>query len=208
MNAARIHPTAEVHSTARVGDGAVIWSYVQIRENARVGARSVVGRGVYIDADVSVGSDCKIQNYVCTYIGVTLEDGVFVGPHACFTNDLRPRAIRPDGTLKGLSDWIVAKTLVQYGASIGANATIVCGADIGRWALVAAGSVVTRSVPDYGMVRGSPARLAGFVSPEGYPMEAAGAPLTSEESIRIRCTKTGNCYSVAARDYALWRQKS
>jgi len=204
----RIHSTAEVHPTATVEDGAIIWSYCQIREKARVGARSVLGRGAYVDAEVTIGADCKLQNYVCTFIGVTLEDGVFVGPHACFTNDLRPRAIRPDGGIKGPHDWTIGKTLVKYGAAIGANATVVCGTTIGRWALVAAGSVVTKDVPDYGMVRGNPAKLVGFVSAEGFPMEAVDNIRSAEGTVLMRCTKTGNQYAVSSEAFDIWRKKS
>jgi acetyltransferase-like isoleucine patch superfamily enzyme len=205
MTEARIHPTADVHPTATVGPGAQVWHYAQVRERARIGARCVLGRGVYVDADVALGDDCKLQNYVCTYHGVTLEGGVFVGPHACFTNDLFPRAINADGSLKSANDWVVGKTLVKYGASIGANATIVCGTTIGRWALVAAGSVVTRDVPDHGMVRGNPARLVGFVSPHGYKMERTDDPPDADGAVTMRCTKSGSLYKIPAKDFQLWR---
>ena len=109
----------------------------------------------------------KIQNYVSVFHGVTLEDGVFVGPHVCFTNDLFPRAVNPDGTLKSGDDWKLSKTLIKEGAGLGANSTIRCGVTVGKWAIIGAGSVVTRDVPDYGLVWGNPARLHGFVSPSG-----------------------------------------
>ncbi|HMI89361.1 MAG TPA: acyltransferase [Polyangiaceae bacterium] len=201
MTETRIHPTADVHPTATVGPGAQVWHYSQVRERARIGARCILGRGVYVDAEVSLGDDCKLQNYVCTYHGVTLEGGVFVGPHACFTNDLRPRAINADGGLKSADDWVVGKTLVKYGSSIGANATIVCGTTIGRWAIVAAGSVVTKDVPDNGLVRGNPARLVGFVSPDGFPMEPTGDPADANGAVAMRCTKSGTVYRIPGADF-------
>lgn len=158
-----IHPTAEVSPDATVGEHTRIWRQAHIREHAQVGAHCNIGKGVYIDAHVQIGSNVKIQNHSSIFEGVTLEDGVFVGPHVCFTNDLFPRAINPDGTLKSADDWTITPTLVQYGASIGAGAVIVCGITIGRFALVGAGSVVTRNVPPHALVFGNPAQPRGYV---------------------------------------------
>lgn len=163
----RIHPTADVSPEAEVGDGTSIWQNVQIRGEVIVGNNCVLGKGVFIDREVSIGSNVKIQNYVSVYQGVAIEDGVLVGPHVCFTNDLRPRAVNPDGSLKSSDDWTITPTLIRKGASLGANSTIVCGTKIGRWAMVGAGGVVTKDVPDYGLIRGNPARLKGFVGPSG-----------------------------------------
>ncbi|MCS6849050.1 MAG: acyltransferase [Anaerolineae bacterium] len=161
--AIRIHPTAEVSERARIGEGTSIWNNAQVREDAVIGKNCIIGKGVYIDAGVVIGDNVKIQNNVSVFHGVTIEDGVFIGPHVCFTNDMLPRAINPDGTLKSAQDWTVVNTTVRYGASIGANATIVCGITIGRWAMVGAGSVVTKDVPDHGLVYGNPATLRGYV---------------------------------------------
>jgi acetyltransferase-like isoleucine patch superfamily enzyme len=122
---------------------------------------------VYVDTGVQIGNRAKIQNNVSLFAGVTIEDGVFLGPHVCFTNDLVPRAINPDGSIKGAEDWHIDSTLVKKGAAIGANSTIVCGVTIGEWAMVGAGSVVTKSVPAYALVYGCPARVMGWVTPRG-----------------------------------------
>src|SRR5512133_3739375 len=145
----RIHATAEVSDKASIGDGTSIWHHSQVREGAHLGSNCILGKGVYIDAGVSIGSNVKIQNYVSVYHGVTIEDGVFVGPHVCFTNDLRPRAINPDGSLKAADDWTLTSTRIRRGAALGANSTIVCGHTIGEWAMIGSGSVVTRDLPDY-----------------------------------------------------------
>jgi UDP-2-acetamido-3-amino-2,3-dideoxy-glucuronate N-acetyltransferase len=154
-----VHPTAEVEPGARVGAGTRIWHLAHIRSTARVGAGCVIGRNVYVDADVEIGDSVKIQNNVSVYKGVTLEDEVFVGPCAVFTNDLRPRAQS--------TDWQIVPTLIRRGASIGANATIVCGIEIGSYAMVAAGSVVTKDVAPYQLVAGNPARPRGWVDERG-----------------------------------------
>jgi len=158
-----VHPAAEVSPEADIGAGTRIWSQVQVREHAYIGEECNIGKGVYIGAHVHVGSRVKIQNYALVFEGVTLEDGVFVGPHVCFTNDLLPRAITPDGKLKGAGDWEVTPTLVKYGASIGAGSVILCGVTIGDFALVGAGSMVTRDVPPHALVYGNPARQHGYV---------------------------------------------
>lgn len=185
----RVHPTAEVSVGAEIGDGTSIWHHAQIREGARIGANCIIGKGVYIDAGVVIGNNVKIQNYVSIYHGVTIEDGVFIGPHVCFTNDLLPRAVNPDGTLKTGDDWTLVKTLVRHGASIGANSTIRCGLTIGEWAMVGAGSVVTRDVPPYGLVYGNPARLHGFVCPCGTRLNEEQR--RGEGEVIAHCPKCG-----------------
>lgn len=169
-----IHPTAEVSDRAILGENCKIWHQAQVREGAVLGDNCIVGKGAYIDSGVQIGRNCKLQNRASVYHGVTIEDGVFVGPHVCFTNDLQPRAINPDGSLKSDSDWVESKTLVREGAAIGANSTIVAGITIGRWAMVGSGSVVTRDVPDYGLVYGNPARLHGYVSASGQKLHPHG----------------------------------
>lgn len=159
----RIHPTAEVSDRAEIGSGTSIWNQVQIRENACLGRNCIVGKDTYIDFGVHIGDNVKIQNASLIYHGVTIESGVFVGPNVIFTNDKKPRAINPDGSLKGNDDWLVGPIRICYGASIGAGSVVLPNVTIGQFALVGSGSVVTRDVPDYGLVYGNPARLAGYV---------------------------------------------
>lgn len=172
----RVHPTAEVAADAELGPNCRVWHQAQIREGARLGANCIVGKGAYIDVGVQIGSNVKIQNRASVYHGVTLADGVFVGPHVIFTNDRIPRAINPDGSLKSDADWEVGTTQVGYGASIGAGAVILPGISIGRFAMVGAGAVVTHDVPDYCLVVGHPARLVGYVCPCGARLPGGTAP--------------------------------
>jgi acetyltransferase-like isoleucine patch superfamily enzyme len=162
-----IHPTAIVENEVSIGAGTKIWHYAHLRRGAVVGRECVIAKGVYIDAGVRVGSRVKIQNNASLYQGVEILDGVFIGPHVCFTNDKFPRAVNPDLSLKSSSDWVVSTTRVDVGASLGANTTIIAGITIGTWSLVAAGSVVTKNVPPYALVQGNPARICGIVSPDG-----------------------------------------
>lgn len=166
MTEAFIHPTAIVDPAAIVGEGTKVWINVQIREGARIGNGSILSKDVYIDQGVRIGGRCKIQNSVSVYKGVTIEDEVFVGPNACFTNDKVPRAFDPA--------WQVTPTLVRRGASIGANATIVCGVTIGEFAMVAAGAVVTKDVPAFALVMGNPARVVGRVNEKGERVHENG----------------------------------
>jgi acetyltransferase-like isoleucine patch superfamily enzyme len=150
-----VHETAIVEPGASVGSGTRVWHHAHVRTGACVGSGCTLGKNVFVDSGASIGDRVKIQNNVSVFTGVTLDDEVFVGPSAVFTNDLRPRATS--------SSWQVVPTRVHRGASIGANATIICGIDVGSFAMVAAGSVVTRSVPDHALVRGNPARVSGWV---------------------------------------------
>jgi acetyltransferase-like isoleucine patch superfamily enzyme len=168
--AVRIHPTADVAASAVIGPGTSIWNQAQVREEARIGADCVIGKNAYVDAGVVIGDRVKVQNNVSLYHGVTVEDGVFIGPHVCFTNDKVPRAINRDGSLKTDADWVVSPTLVRSGAALGANSTILPGVNIGRWAMVGSGSVVTHDVADYELVVGNPARRVGSVCSCGEPL--------------------------------------
>ena len=174
-----IHKTAQVDPEAKIGDNAKIWNWVQIRENAEIGRNTIISKSVYIDSGVKIGSNVKIQNNVSVFHGVSIEDGVFIGPHVCFTNDKYPRSINPDGTLKSADDWEVSETIVKYGSSIGANATILPGVTIGRFAMIGSGAIVTKDVPDNGLVVGTPAQLIGYVCDCGIKLnkkQAQGKP--------------------------------
>ena len=181
---ATIHPTADVSPLAEIGEGTRVWSHVQIRERARIGRNGFIGRNSYIDFDVTVGDNVKIQNNASLYVGLTVADGVFIGPHVIFTNDKLPRAINPNGSLKSADDWHVGKTHVDYGAAIGAGSIIVTGVTIGRWAMIGSGSVVTKDVPDYALVLGNPARIVGYVSATGVrcATQEEAAALTERET--------------------------
>lgn len=169
-----IHSTAEVSPKAQIGSGTRIWHLVQIREGAVIGENCIIGKDVYVDFDVKIGNNVKIQNGALVYHGATLEDGVFLGPQVCLTNDRMPRAITEDGHLKGNDDWVVGSILIKYGASIGAGSLILPNVIIGRFALVGAGAVVTRNVADHALVVGNPARLVGYVCHCGRKLEKQG----------------------------------
>lgn len=194
------HSTADVSPQATVGDDTKIWQHCQVREGAVIGASCILGKGVFVDSGVCIGNKVKIQNGISIYYGVTLEDGVFCGPHCVFTNDRQPRAINPDGSLKSLDDWTVSPTLLKVGAAVGANATIVCGITIGRWAMIGSGAVVTRDVPDYGLVYGNPARLRGFVCPCGEKL-VADRPMGENENVPMHCPKCGTRIAIPAADW-------
>jgi acetyltransferase-like isoleucine patch superfamily enzyme len=163
-----VHPTAEVDEGAEIGEGTKVWHLAHIRGTARVGAGCNLGRNVYVDAGVVIGDRVKIQNNVSVYAGVTIENEVFVGPCVVFTNDLRPRAVNPD--------WVITPTLVRNGASIGANATLVCGITVSEHAMVAAGSVVIRDVQPHQLVGGNPARHLGWVNRRGEVVSRDAEP--------------------------------
>jgi acetyltransferase-like isoleucine patch superfamily enzyme len=150
-----IHKTAEVSEKAIIGKGTKIWNLTQVRENASIGENCILSKNVYVDFEVKIGNGVKLQNNVNVYHGVELEDDVFIGPSATFSNDMYPRAF--------ISDFEVTKTSVKKGASIGANTTIVCGTVIGRYAMIGSGSVVTKDVKDYNLVVGNPGRVIGYV---------------------------------------------
>jgi acetyltransferase-like isoleucine patch superfamily enzyme len=187
-----IHPTADVSPDARIGAETSIWHEAQVREGASVGAGCTIGKGVYIDRGVVVGDRCKVQNRASLYRGVTLEDGVYVGPHVSFTNDSYPRAVKPDGSAKTDADWEPIATLVREGASIGAGAIILPGRAIGRWAMVGAGAVVAHDVEDHALVIGSPARMIGRVCSCGRTLSLSGEEWTCRDCGRtFRFAATG-----------------
>lgn len=152
-----VHPTSVVDDGVIIGEGTKIWYFCHIQEGAKIGKKCSLGQNVNISNNVKVGDGCKLQNNVSLYEGVELEDDVFCGPSCVFTNDLTPRAKYPKGRAA------YKKTLIKHGASIGANATVVCGHTIGEWAMIAAGAVVTSNVPNHALMMGVPARIRGWV---------------------------------------------
>jgi UDP-2-acetamido-3-amino-2,3-dideoxy-glucuronate N-acetyltransferase len=160
-----VHESSYVDEGVSIGNGTKIWHFCHIQKGARIGERCSLGQNVNVSNNVIIGNGVKIQNNVSVYEGVELEDFVFCGPSMVFTNDLTPRAKYP----KGSTGYI--KTLVKYGATIGANATIVCGNTVGRWAMIASGAVVTKDVPDYALMAGVPAKQIGWVCECGMPLK-------------------------------------
>ena len=156
-----VHESSYIDENVLIGEGTKIWHFSHVQSGAVIGKNCTIGQNVNISNNVKLGDNVKIQNNVSVYEGVELEDGVFCGPSCVFTNDLTPRAEFPKGSAG------YKKTLIKHGASIGANATIVCGHTIGRYAMVAAGAVVTKDVPDYALVAGIPATIIGRVDEKG-----------------------------------------
>lgn len=161
---AKFHESAEVSPEAAIGKNTLVWNQVQIREGATIGSECIIGKDVYIDRGVRIGDRCKIQNGVSIFNGVEIEDDVFLGPHMTFTNDLVPRAFN--------QNWQISPTRVKRGASVGANATIVCGLTIGEYAMIGAGAVVTKDVAPYALVVGNPAQRIGWVCQCGHRLSS------------------------------------
>jgi acetyltransferase-like isoleucine patch superfamily enzyme len=176
-----------VDDSAVLGAGTTVWHLAQIRENARLGCGCIVGRGAYVGPGVIIGDNVKLQNYALVYEPARLEDNVFIGPAVVLTNDLYPRSVDVSGKLKRPADWDAFGVVVREGASLGARAVVVAGRSVGRWALVGAGAVVTRDVPDFALVAGTPARRIGWVGRVGVRLEASG-------NGRWRCPQTGDVY--------------
>lgn len=187
-----IHESAYVED-AEIGDGTNIWHFVHVRKGARIGKNCNIGKGAYIDTNVEIGDNCKIQNFATVYQGVKIGNDVLVGPHVCFTNDMYPRASLWD-------DERLVKTVVKDGASVGANSTIVAGVAIGKYAMIGAGAVVTKNVPDYGLVFGNPARLRGFVCECGAKLNEKSM---GEDMVVLQCPQ---CRKEITLDLNIYRE--
>lgn len=183
-----------IHEKSKIGKNTKIWYFTQVREYATIGDGCNIGMNVYIDKNVVIGNNVKIQNNVSIWDGVIIEDDVFIGPSVVFTNDLRPRSFR-------WNENMIERTIVRKGASLGANSTIVCGNRIiGEYAMVAAGSVVTKDVPSYGLVRGNPARLVGFVCVCGHKLKYYEI---RDDKVKMRCTSCGRKIYIDKKYYDL-----
>ena len=185
--AVKILPSADVDESAILGDGSSIWHLAQIRDGVVLGSNCIIGRGAYIGSGVTLGNNCKVQNYALVYEPAQIGNGVFIGPAAVLTNDQFPRAVNPDLTLKSGSDWEAVGVTINDGASIGARAVCIAPVTIGKWALVAAGAVVTKDAPDFALVAGVPAKRIRWVGKAGIPLEAIGEN-------RFRCPQDQSYY--------------
>ena len=193
----RIHPTADIEPDVSIGPGTTVWNRAQVRTGARIGADCIVGRDAFIDVGVVIGDRVKIQNAALVYQGVTVDDGVFIGPNAILTNDRFPRATTVSGELARAEDWVVSPIRLRTGASIGAGAVVVAGNDVGRFATVGAGAVVTRDVPDHALVAGNPARRIGWVCACGQRLlDQDSRPVPSQGSGAASCGACGSRYQI------------
>ncbi|GAA4998997.1 acyltransferase [Actinopolymorpha pittospori] len=191
MSSGFVADSADVDERAVIGADTSVWHLAQIRENAVLGQGCIVGRGAYVGAGVQIGKHVKIQNYALVYEPAVLEDGVFVGPAAVLTNDQYPRSVDPSGQLKRGDDWEAVGVTLREGASLGARSVCVAPVTVGRWALVAAGAVVVKDVPDFALMAGVPARRIGWVGRAGVRLEDKGDG-------RWVCPRTGTGYVESA----------
>jgi UDP-2-acetamido-3-amino-2,3-dideoxy-glucuronate N-acetyltransferase len=189
-----VHPTAIVDSPCEIGDGTKVWHFVHISAHARIGRNCIFGQNVMVANDVVIGNNVKVQNNVSIYTGTVIEDDVFLGPSCVLTNVSNPRS-------QVNRHILYEQTILRRGATIGANATIVCGITLGRYCFIAAGTVVTKSVPDYALIMGNPGRQKGWMSRHGHVLKsgADGMMLCPESGLRYRETEPGlvRCLDVA-----------
>lgn len=176
-----VHESSYVDEGASIGKGTKIWHFCHIQKGARIGENCSLGQNVNVSNNVKIGNGCKLQNNVSVYEGVELEDYVFCGPSMVFTNDLTPRAKYPKGS-KGYK-----KTVLRTGATVGANATIVCGNTLGKWSMIASGAVITKDVPDHALMAGVPGKQIGWVCECGQVLRE-----------NLKCSVCGRCYEIEA----------
>jgi UDP-2-acetamido-3-amino-2,3-dideoxy-glucuronate N-acetyltransferase len=184
-----IHHSADVDPAAHVDDTASVWHLVQIRENAQIGAECVISRGVYVGPGVTIGARTKIQNFAQIYDPAVIGAGVFIGPAVVLTNDVYPRSVDPDGSVKRAGNWTAEGVTIGDGASVGARSVVLAGVSIGEWALIGAGSTIIRDVAPHALVVGSPGRQIGWVG-------RAGHRLTQDDDETWRCPITGESFVV------------
>jgi UDP-2-acetamido-3-amino-2,3-dideoxy-glucuronate N-acetyltransferase len=185
-----VHETAIIDPGARIGEGTRVWHWVHVCAGATIGEHCSLGQNVYVGNDVRIGNNVKVQNNVSVYDAVTLEDDVFCGPSMVFTNVYNPRS-----TVSRKDEY--RRTLVRQGATLGANSTIVCGVTVGRYAFVGAGAVIIRDVPDFALMLGVPARLAGWMSRHGERLHFVGEHATCSATGEKYVLRNGVCSLVA-----------
>lgn len=191
MSKVSVASTAIADETAVIGEGTRIWNFVHVREKAKIGKDCVLADYVYVGRGVKIGDKVKIQNRATIYEGVTIENKVFVGPHVTFTNDFYPRSLS--------TNWEILPTYVKKGASIGAKTVIVCGVTIGEYALIGAGSVVTKDIPAYALAYGNPARIRGFICKCSKKLEVVEKTKTY---VVTRCSSCDETYRIDVEDYS------
>jgi UDP-2-acetamido-3-amino-2,3-dideoxy-glucuronate N-acetyltransferase len=197
---ARVHPSADLEADVEIGPGTSVWHRAQIRTGARIGSECVIGRDAFIDEGVVLGNRVKVQNLALVYHGVTVEDGVFIGPNAILTNDRYPRAVTASGELARAEDWTVSPILLRSGSSIGAGAVVVAGVTVGRFATIGAGGIVTRDVADFALMAGSPAHRIGWVCACGARLldsegrKAPAEPAAYSANPALSCPACGRQY--------------
>jgi UDP-2-acetamido-3-amino-2,3-dideoxy-glucuronate N-acetyltransferase len=194
-----VHESSYIDDQVQIGEGTRIWHFCHVLKGSSIGNSCIIGQNCMIGPNVAVGNRCKLQNNVSLYPGVTLEDEVFCGPSCVFTNVYNPRAF-----IERKHEF--RQTLVRRGATIGANATIVCGATIGRYALIAAGAVVKKDVPDYAVMARVPARQVGWACKCGTTLKANGQGLMAAGEIMMRCKYCGNEYALKDGQFLVLRE--
>lgn len=199
-----VHPTVLLEENVTIEKGTKIWHYSQIRKNTHIGRNCVIGNSVFIDFESIIGDNVKIQNRAIIYHQAIIENGVFIGPNVCFTNDKIPRAINPDGSLKSADDWEVSTIRIGEGASIGGHSVLTPGVSVGKFALIGSGSVVTKNVPDFALVYGNPARIHGFVCRCGAKIK----DYQEQKSRLIGKCKCGLKVIISQQAYRLWQART
>ena len=187
--------SADIDERASIGDGTCVWHLAQIREHADIGQNCVIGRGAYVGPGVVMGDNCKVQNLALVYDPAVLGDGVFIGPAAVLTNDVYPRAVDPDGSLKSADGWEADGVTIGDGAAIGARSVVRAGVTVGAWALVGAGAVVVKDVAAHSMVLGNPAKHVAWVGRTGVRLDTDGDDFV--------CPETGERFRLADGELGL-----
>ena len=203
MNSEHVKPDSEfreansiVHSTVQLGDKVIVWHWSQLREDVTVGSASSIGQGVYVGPGVTIGRNCKVQNGAQIYEPAVIHDGVFIGPNAVLTNDKKPRAVtHGTGAMKSVDDWEKVGVQINTGASLGANVVCVAPVVVGEWAMIGAGTVVTKDVKPYALFAGNPGRQIGWVGRGGSKL--------IQSSNGFQCPDTGDRYELSPGEFLL-----